>query len=202
MNPFIESRQFGRSDSREHARRLFQHRDFKAAFDRDGGDLEANIAAADDDKAAAGLQLRPQGLDVGNVAKVKNIAQIRARDPELTGAAAGSDDQLVVIERFAAIEQKPFAAAVDPIDADPEPHLDVGLLVSYGGLVDQRVGVDLARKIRLGQGRPQIWQMLFLAEEDNAPLESILPEQRRNFAACLAAADDCNCGCGIELRRM
>ena len=48
MDAFIEFRQIGRRDAREHARRPFEHGYGKPAFNRDGGGFKPNIAAADD----------------------------------------------------------------------------------------------------------------------------------------------------------
>ena len=140
METLVEGRDFGRGHPREHAGRGFEHGDFQAALDGDGGDLEADIAAADDDEAPARGKLRPQQLDIRDGAQIKDIAEAGSWSVDPARPAPGGEDELVPGGGLAAIERQPPRAAVDRGDAPPEAQFDVGLFIGGLRLVDQRIG--------------------------------------------------------------
>ena len=107
-------------DASEHALRGLEHRDLEAAPDRDRGDLEPDVAAADHDDARAGRELRVDRVDVGDRAHVMHALERGAGCGEPAHAAAGREQQAVVAQRAAVVEAQRVRAAVELLDAAPE----------------------------------------------------------------------------------
>ena len=74
----------------------FDDRHGAALAAHDGGDLEPDITAADNDYAFGGVERHPQFMNIGDGAKRHHIRQRRAGQRQRPRPRAGCNDEIVV----------------------------------------------------------------------------------------------------------
>ena len=85
-------------DALQNALFHFEHGDGEAGRDRDRRDFEADVTAAGDGDVLAGAESGADRIDVGDRAQVVDARQIAAGNVEAPRAAAGGDQQFVVLD--------------------------------------------------------------------------------------------------------
>ncbi|MCY1559247.1 hypothetical protein D9M68_962630 [compost metagenome] len=110
-------------------------------IDRHGGYLQAYVAAADDDQAHARLELSANAIDILQCPQVMEITGafclLNVRNRQLSGPAAGGQDQAVVVGRSAIDQVNHGGLPVDFADPHTCDDLHVGLLVGGTGFYQQ-----------------------------------------------------------------
>ena len=89
-----EFRDLRRGGPGKNARHCLEDRHFQPPLHGDGGNLEADVAGADDDQLDAGLHAGAQRVDVIDAAQVVACCIVRTRQGQLAHARAGGQDEL------------------------------------------------------------------------------------------------------------
>src|SRR3984957_11000415 len=132
-----------------HAVGHLEYRHRAAEFARRGRRLEADVAAADDDHPAVGLQARTHGLPIRDATQVMHAGKLRARTGEQARPGARAEHEPVVGERLAVRQRYAARGSVDARRAQPQPELDAMLVIKRLMAERQAVFGHFAREVLL-----------------------------------------------------
>ena len=96
----VEGRHLRRGDPLQDALLHLEHRHLQAHLHGYRGNLQADVAAADDGDAFAGLEVLPDCVHIGDRAQVVDARELGAGSGELARARAGGEQELVIGEGF------------------------------------------------------------------------------------------------------
>ena len=133
----VELRHHGRDHAVHDAVGRFEHGHVEPRFAAGGGHLEADVAAADDDRAPPGAQLGAQPVDVRRRAQVVHAGQFGAGHRQQARLAAGGQQQLVVFDVRPVGDLHALRRAIEAHGREPQPQVD-GVLGVVGGVADQQ----------------------------------------------------------------
>ena len=179
-----------RHDPVHHALQRFDHDDCAAELAQARGDLEADVAAADDHRLRAGQDGGLDPIRIGKRAQIQRPAQIDARHAQPPRPSAGAERERVVAEPGAVCTDHRPLLTQDASHARAEAQIDIVLLVVGLGPEPGPLERHLAAQVPLGQRRPLIRQVRFLAEQGNLAGEAQLAQAHGDLRAGLPGADD------------
>ena len=151
--------------------------------------FQADVAAADDGHATAGLERLFDGVHVGDGTQVMHARQVAARRGQATRPRPGSQQQFVVRERLAVGANHALGLSVDFLHARVVQG-DVLAFVELGRAQMHLFQAVLASQILLGEGRPLIGKVRLFAKNENLALVARLPQTRSPLSGGMTAADD------------
>ena len=167
-----------------------EHGHLQPQLARGGGDLQADVAAADDEHARARGAGGADAVGVGDGAQVVHALELAARHLQAPRAAAGGEQQRVVGQHQLVVEAHVALARGDVGDA-PAP---VGLHAVVGEelrradrepLALERAGQVLLRQRRALVGHPRL-----IADQGQLPRVAASPQGVGGLHRRLAAPDD------------
>ena len=159
-----------------------------------GGDLQADPARAGDHQVAvlpaeAGQHVL-EPLGVREAAQVVDTGQVGAGDVEAARFRAGGEQQLVVRQDGAVAQRDGAGRAVQVHDRLAEVELDVVLGVPGGLLDEHRVALGAADQVALGQRRPFVGVVAFVADQYHPAGETLGAQRLRGFRPGEPRSDD------------
>ena len=182
-DPFAELAHEGRGLGRD-------HRNLSVLLPQAGGDLEPDETAAENDGADAPTHV---GEDRGSVLaapKHVNARQIRARNIEALGNAAGRYQRGIVDQRPPVGQDDIAPGHVHTRDFGFDP-LDGSSLVEFFRTQERRLArAHLPRDDEFAEASAIERQAGLRADQHDAAAKSELPQRRRRGRACGAGADD------------
>ncbi len=160
-----------------------EHQNLAAELGKARRDLEADVAAADDDCLGAWPRGRPGSFRVAERAQIEDVSEMLARQPQAARPDAGADHENVVCQLLIGSDDG-APVRQDPIDPGAEAQIDRALGVVGRGADVGALERHLAAHVRLGQGGPLIGRLALLAQEDDLAGK---PAWRRLIATCAPA---------------
>ncbi len=171
----------------------FEDRHLAAPGARGGGDLEADVAAADDDDPSLGLEAGADGEAILDGAQIENPGELGARQREPAHHRAGGEQELVVGELGAVVERHAAGATVDLLGPPAEHQLDVRFVVEVGRLEEDPLELDVAGQKLLRQRRPLVGHVRLVAHQDDAAAEPAGAQAGDGLAGGVTGTDDEKC---------
>ena len=177
-------------NARQDARLPLDHRDVGAEYARGCGDLQANIAGADDRNAHALAQQWPEAIGIAKRAQSNNAGEVVAWHVKWPRVAAGCEDQMVVGGMLAGRQLHRFVGAIDLGHFVCEPQIDAVGLIECGGAQQQVGEIALTLEPGLGERRALIRRNRFRTDQRDGSLPPILAQQRGGGPSGMAGAYD------------
>ena len=190
MLTFEKSGDGGSGYAGEHARHRFEHRHFEPARARNGCNLEADVAGADDDRVRASLQHRADAARIVDRAKLEDAAEGCACDRQRTRTRARREHQMVIANAAAVADRNGAALPVDGARRGRELQIDAVLAVPGVGFETETFGSELALEELLGERRPLVRSERLVADEHDVAVVAPLAKRERDLGTGLAGADD------------
>ena len=182
-------RRLGRGDTLQDARRHFQHGHVQPQFGGDGGRLQPDIAAADDDKTAARCKIGLHRIDIGHSADGVDARKVA---PDSRGQAAGDrsggQDQFVIVGGFIA-QRNGAGGGVDRGDGVAKPQGDVVFGIEFGAAQPKTLRLHLSHQIGFGQGRALIGGLGLGADQGDLPGVAAVTQSGDHSCPGLSCAD-------------
>ena len=114
-----------RNDPREQPVGGLDHRGVDVAKASRGRDLEPDEAAADNDQALALGKTPGDGKGLVDIAQTVDVAEVGAGHGEIPHARTGGEDEVVVVDGRAVVENDAFPGPVDRARRNAESEVDV-----------------------------------------------------------------------------
>ena len=157
---------------------------------RQGGrDLAADEAHAHDDRVAIRHGLALDRIALGHCPKLVDPGQLGAGDVEPPVPPAGGDQDLLVLDLLARIEDHLVRGGIHRGNGRLEP-FDIVLLVPVGGSDVPAVEILLRPEVGLGQRGTTEWDPRLVADEHDSAPKPLIPKSRRGVPSGETATDD------------
>ena len=127
------------------------------------GDLEADVAAADDHRPGARPDRRPDALGIGERPQVEDPFEMLARQPEAPSPGAGAQHEGIV-GQLLVVQDDRAPVPQNPERTGRETEIDPALGIVRGGADQGPLERHLAAHVGLGQGRPLIGRRRLVAD--------------------------------------
>ena len=150
----------------------------------------AQPARTDHHDAVGPLECGPEAVRIGEATQQVHPWQVTAPDRQGAWFGPGGQEQPVPAHGGAVAERHMPAIDVDGGHGRAEDEVDVKLGPPVGVEDADVVRARLAPQVLLGQGRPVVGQIGLVADEDDAPVEALLPQGTRGVGAGKAGTDD------------
>ena len=195
MRVMVEVRQRLARDARQHARQRLQQRHLRTELAQNGGRLQSDIAAADDDHAVrAAVEIGHHRIDVAAVTDGIDADQIGARAAQSARVAARRPDQRAIADRAAILEGDGPRLRIDRRHRIAEQQVDP-LLGPEGGRADiEPIEALFPRQIVLAERRALIGRLMLAADHGHGAFIAHLPQQHAELRTAMARADDDDIG--------
>ncbi len=181
----------GRRDALQDARGRLDQRGMEAELDRDGGGLEPDVAAADDQRARAASQDGRHGVDIGERAQGENVAQRAAKaGRQGAGPRSRGKRELVVDQALAIFERHRPGGGIDHLHPGIEPQFDAVLIPETRGAQIEALESAFPQEIALGERRALVRSGRLLADQGYGAFMPERAQARGQRGAGLTGADD------------
>src|SRR5690348_2078304 len=178
------------SHAAQDSRLPFQHRNLGTDRPCNGGDLQADITASNDGDASAILNLCAKSERVLHAVEIVHVGATAARKVQRPGPAARGEQQPIVRDSGGSVDPDAPFPAIDTIDLRMQLELYVVRRVKGKGPQIQTVHAQCALQESLRQRRSLVRRLRFVAQQDDAPGESLFPQSESGLRAGLAGTDD------------
>ena len=180
-----------RRHAREDARRRLDQRHGEALLAQHRRGLEADVAAADDQRPHAGADPRAESVCIGEVAHEQHARQIApGLGRQAPRAGARGEGEKVVGKGASVGEADAPRRTVDRGGGRPGQELDAFALVEARRPQEQPLARRLALEVGLGERRPLVGRHRLAADESQRPAMPECAELRHERGAGLARTDD------------
>jgi hypothetical protein len=167
---------------------------------RQGGrDLAADEAHAQDHRVAIRHSLALDRIALGHRSKLVDSGQLGPGDVEPPVPAARGDQNLLVLDLLARLEDHLVLGGIHLSNGRLEP-FDIVLLIPGGGSDVPPVEILLRPEVGLGQRGTTEWDPRFVADDHDSAAKSLIPKSRRGVPSGETATDNDD-GLGTVLRR-
>ena len=168
--------------------REFDDADVRAARAGGGGDLQADVARADDDQPRAGGKHAAQRRCVRRRPQAEDPVRVDAGQGKPPRAAAGREDRMRVGERLAVLQADGALLKIKRggARAEAQGHAALG----QGGGAVERLGRAVRRQPALGEGRALVGLDGLVRQEDDLALVAARAQVHGGGGAAVPGADD------------
>ncbi len=167
-----------------------QHRDIHAELAAGRGDLEADVAAADDHGAMPGPRLLAQLVGIVQRLQVVDAGESGARQADAPRPAAGRQHQRVVAQVRAVVQRDAARGPVDVRRAATKPQVHAMFGIERRVPDEQAVPLECTREVLLGQRRALVGQVGLITDDGQRPAVAALPERIDELGGRLSGSED------------
>jgi hypothetical protein len=146
--------------------------DLEAALARRGGNFGADPTGPDHDHRAAAIEPITQGVTVRGAAQVEDAVELAAGNRKPARLGPDGEQQPVVAQPLAVVERQLARGRIQAHRGPAEAQLDVVLGVEALGVDVDRLAVDFAAQVVLGQRRALVRALILGANQHHALIEA------------------------------